>query len=66
MSLGVTTVEAPLGLILVGLTALMAIVFIAYVIAMQGAWLLRRARIPRKWPRSASWPTRPKHRALPN
>lgn len=40
MSLGVTTVEAPLGLILVGLTALMAIVFIAYVIAMQGAWLL--------------------------
>ena len=40
MSLGFTTVEAPLGLILMGLTALMAIVFIAYVIAMQGAWLL--------------------------
>lgn len=40
MSLGFTTVEAPLGLILLGLTALMAIVFIAYVIAMQGAWLL--------------------------
>ncbi|MBQ0133090.1 MAG: LapA family protein [Comamonas sp.] len=40
MSLGFTTVQAPLGLILVGLTALMAIVFVAYVIAMQGAWLL--------------------------
>lgn len=40
MSLGFTTVEAPLGLILLGLTALMAIVFIAYVVGMQGAWLL--------------------------
>ncbi len=40
MSLGITTVQAPLGLILIALTALMAIVFIAYVIAMQGAWLL--------------------------
>lgn len=40
MSLGFTTVQAPLGLILMGLTALMAVVFIAYVIAMQGAWLL--------------------------
>lgn len=40
MSLGFTSVQAPLGLILVALTALMAVVFIAYVIAMQGAWLL--------------------------
>ena len=40
MSLGFTTVEAPLGLILMALTALMAVVFIAYVIAMQGTWLL--------------------------
>lgn len=40
MSLGFTTVEAPLGLILLGLTALMAVVFVAYVITMQGAWLL--------------------------
>lgn len=40
MSLGFATVEAPLGLILLALTALMAVVFIAYVIAMQGAWLL--------------------------
>lgn len=39
-SLGFTTVEAPLGLILTALTALMAVVFIAYVIAMQGAWLI--------------------------
>lgn len=40
MSLGFTTIDAPLGLILMALTALMAVVFIAYVIAMQGAWLL--------------------------
>lgn len=40
MSLGFTTMEAPLGLILMGLTTLMAIVFVAYVIAMQGTWLL--------------------------
>ena len=39
-SLGFTTVEAPLGLILLALTTLMAIFFVAYVIAMQGAWLL--------------------------
>jgi len=40
MSLGFTSVDAPLGLILMALTALMAVVFIAYVIAMQGTWLL--------------------------
>ena len=40
MSLGFTTIDAPLGLILMALTALMAVVFIAYVIAMQGTWLL--------------------------
>lgn len=40
MSLGFTSVDAPLGLILLTLTALMAIAFIAYVIAMQGTWLL--------------------------
>lgn len=39
-SLGFTVVDAPLGLILMSLAALMAIVFIAYVIAMQGTWLL--------------------------
>ena len=39
-SLGFTMVDLPLGLVLMGLTALMAVVFIAYVIAMQGAWLL--------------------------
>lgn len=40
MSLGFTSVQAPLGLILLVLTGLMAIVFVAYVIAMQGSWLL--------------------------
>lgn len=40
MSLGFTSIDAPLGLILLALTALMAVVFVAYVIAMQGTWLL--------------------------
>lgn len=40
MSLGFTSIEAPLGLIMLALTALMAVFFVAYVIAMQGAWLL--------------------------
>ena len=39
-SLGFTMVDLPLGLVLMGLTALMAVVFITYVIAMQGTWLL--------------------------
>ena len=39
-SVGFTTIDAPLGLILLVLTGLMAIVFVAYVVAMQGSWLL--------------------------
>lgn len=39
-SLGFAMVHIPLGLVLLGLTTLMAAVFVAYVIAMQGAWLL--------------------------
>ena len=39
MSLGFTTIDAPLGLILMALTALMAVVFIAYVSATQRACL---------------------------
>ena len=40
MSVGFTTIDAPLGLVLLVLTGLMAMVFVAYVVAMQGAWLL--------------------------
>lgn len=40
MSLGFTEVQAPLGLVMLGLTAVMAAVFLAYVIAMQATWLL--------------------------
>lgn len=40
MSLGFTEFEGPLGLIMLGLTTLMAVIFLAYVIAMQGTWLL--------------------------
>lgn len=40
MSLGFTMLEAPLGLVMLTLTGLMAFVFIAYVIAVQGTWLL--------------------------
>lgn len=40
MSVGFTTIDAPLGLVMLALTALMAVIFVAYVIAMQGTWLL--------------------------
>lgn len=39
-SLGFTTVEAPLGLIMLGLTALLAIIFLVHALTMQGSWLL--------------------------
>lgn len=44
MSLGVTTVEAPLGLIMLALTTLLAVLFIAYVLWLQGSVLLETRR----------------------
>ena len=40
MSLGFTEVHGPLGLVMLALYALMAAIFLAYVIAMQATWLL--------------------------
>ena len=40
MSLGFTEVHGPLGLVMLALNALMAAIFLAYVIAMQATWLL--------------------------
>ncbi len=42
--LGVTTVEAPLGLVMLGLTALLAIFFIAVIIYLQSSALLESRR----------------------
>ena len=39
ISLGVTTVDAPLGLIMLGLTVLLGVFFIAYVLSLQGSVL---------------------------
>ena len=44
ISLGVTTVEAPLGLIMLGLTVLLGVFFIAYVLSLQGSVLLDTRR----------------------
>lgn len=44
MSLGVTTVEAPLGMVMLALTALLAVLFIAYVLWLQGSVLLETRR----------------------
>jgi hypothetical protein len=44
VSLGVTTLEAPLGLLMLGLTALLAIVCVAYVLSLQGSVLLETRR----------------------
>ena len=44
ISLGVTTVDAPLGLIMLGLTVLLGVFFIAYVLSLQGSVLLDTPR----------------------
>lgn len=44
VSLGVATVEAPLGLLMLGLTTLLAALFIGYVLWLQGSVLLETRR----------------------
>jgi len=44
ISLGITSVTAPLGLIMLGLTVLLAILFVAYVLTLQGSVLLETRR----------------------
>ena len=44
ISLGVTNVDAPLGLIMLGLTVLLGVFFIAYVLSLQGSVLLDTRR----------------------
>jgi len=44
VSLGVITFEAPLGLIMLALTALLGVFFIAYVLSLQGSVLLENRR----------------------
>ena len=44
MSLGVTTVQAPLGLIMLGLTVLLAVIFLAYVLGLHGSVLMETRR----------------------
>ena len=48
ISLGLATVQAPLGLVMLGLTALMAVVFLAYVLALHGSVLLETRRHTRE------------------
>ena len=48
MSLGVTDVNAPLGLIMLALTALLGVLFVAYVIYLQGTVLLESRRQSRE------------------
>jgi mannitol-specific phosphotransferase system IIBC component len=44
MSLGVTTVQAPIGLVMLGLTTLLGIVFAAYVVYLQSTVLMETRR----------------------
>ena len=44
VSFGVMTIEAPLGLIMLGLTALLAVFFLAYVLSLQGSVLMDTRR----------------------
>ncbi len=44
VSLGVSTVEAPLGLVMLALTVLLAVFFVAYVLTLQGSVLMETRR----------------------
>lgn len=44
VSLGVTTIDAPLGLLILGLTMLLTVFFVAYVLMLQGSVLLETRR----------------------
>ncbi len=44
VSLGLTTVQAPLGLIMLALTTLMAVLFLAYVLGLHGSVLMETRR----------------------
>ena len=44
VSLGVATVQAPLGLIMLGLTVLLGAFFLAYVLTLQGSVLMETRR----------------------
>lgn len=44
ISLGVTTIDAPLGIVMLALTILLAVFFVAYVLMLQGSVLLETRR----------------------
>ncbi|WCM91879.1 LapA family protein [Acidovorax sp. NCPPB 2350] len=44
ISLGITSFEAPLGLLMLGLTVLLGVFFIAYVLSLQGSVMLETRR----------------------
>ena len=44
VSFGVTVIQAPLGLIMLGLTVLLAVLFVAYVVYLQGSVLVETRR----------------------
>jgi len=48
ISLGITSVTAPLGLVMLGLTVLLAVFFVAYVLALQGSVLMDTRRHSRE------------------
>ena len=66
VSLGLMTFEAPLGLLMLGLTTLLGVFFVAYVLSLQASVLMETRRHTKEMLPSANWPTRPRHRVLPN
>jgi uncharacterized integral membrane protein len=66
VSLGLTEIQAPLGVLMLALTILLSVFFIAYVLWMQGSVLLEARRHARRCRPSAIWPTRPRLRVSPS
>ena len=56
LSLGFATVEAPLGLILLAVTAALTLLFLIYLVYLQSAALIESRRYARELQYNATWP----------
>ena len=66
LSLGVTSVEAPIGLVMLGVLALVSLLFVAYAVTLHGRALLGCGATAASCRRNGSWPTRRKPRGSPS
>ena len=66
LSLGFTTVQAPLPMLLLGAFVFISVWFVVWALQLQGKAMLEARRLSKDLRRSANWPTRPRPRASPS